>query len=297
MKFRIDKYLLSKTEELAFITVKEDAEFKLEGYTLPKDGLNVPIKNEVLVKGIKENTAQEGLNSMSIADAMIYIIGIDPQFRYNDEYKKFLKALEKNVKFDAKSYMGYMSRKYFEIGEVTDALIYVKALITLYPDDIQGLYNYAIVCQELATQYQKDYDAKIIAYVLMKSTYEKCVDFLRIVDDDETRTKYIVPKVDFDKIATESLVIVNLQNNPFTEYTSILEFSVNGVIPHDDLYSYIKIMNMYKRYISIRITFYDLEQYHETKHIELKERLQFDRVKLNDLLNKEIIKMQKFIGE
>ena len=169
MKFRIDKYLLSKTEELAFITVKEDAEFKLEGYTLPKDGLNVPIKNEVLVKGIKENTAQEGLNSMSIADAMIYIIGIDPQFRYNDEYKKFLKALEKNVKFDAKSYMGYMSRKYFEIGEVTDALIYVKALITLYPDDIQGLYNYAIVCQELATQYQKDYDAKAMNDMLLEA--------------------------------------------------------------------------------------------------------------------------------
>ena len=146
-------------------------------------------------------------------------------------------------------------------------------------------------------QIQKDYDAKIIAYVLMKSTYEKCVDFLRIVDDDETRTKYIVPKVEFDKIATESLVIVNLQNNPFTEYTSILEFSVNGAIPYDDLYSYVKIMNMYKRYISIRITFYDIEQYHETKHIALKERLQFDRIKLNDLLNKEIIKMQKFIGE
>ena len=43
---------------------------------MPKDGLNVPIKNEVLVKGIKDNTAQEGLNSISIADAMIYIIGI-----------------------------------------------------------------------------------------------------------------------------------------------------------------------------------------------------------------------------
>ena len=169
MKFRIDKYLLSKTEELAFITVKEDAEFNLEGYTLPKEGLNVPIKNEVLVKGIKENTAQDGINSMSIADAMIYIIGIDPQFRYNDEYKKFLKALEKNVKFDAKSYMGYMSRKYFEIGEVTDALIYVKALITLYPDDIQGLYNYAIVCQELATQYQKDYDAKAMNDMLLEA--------------------------------------------------------------------------------------------------------------------------------
>ena len=65
--------------------------------------------------------------------------------------------------------MGYMSRKYFEIGEVTDALIYVKALITLYPDDIQGLYNYAIVCQELATQYQKDYDAKAMNDMLLEA--------------------------------------------------------------------------------------------------------------------------------
>ena len=160
MKFKIDKYLLKKTEELAFITVKKEGDFHLDGYEIPKEGLNVPIKNEVLVKGIKEKTAQDGLNSISIADAMIYIIGIDPEFRYNDEYKKFLTALEKKVNFNVRSYAGYMSRKYFELGETTDSLIYIKALITLYPDDIEGLYNYAIVCQEVATSYQKDGDAK-----------------------------------------------------------------------------------------------------------------------------------------
>ena len=160
MKFKIDKYLLKKTEELAFITVKKEGDFHLDGYEIPKDGLHVPIKNEVLVKGIKEKTAQDGLNSMSIADAMIYIIGIDPEFRYNDEYKKFLTALEKKVNFNVRSYAGYMSRKYFELGETTDSLIYIKALVTLYPDDIEGLYNYAIVCQEVATSYQKDGDAK-----------------------------------------------------------------------------------------------------------------------------------------
>lgn len=160
MKFKIDKYLLKKTEELAFITVKKEGEFHLDGYEIPKEGLNVPIKNEVLVKGIKEKTAQDGLNSISIADAMIYIIGIDPEFRYNDEYKKFLTALEKKVNFNVRSYSGYMSRKYFELGETTDSLIYIKALVTLYPDDIEGLYNYAIVCQEVATSYQKDGDAK-----------------------------------------------------------------------------------------------------------------------------------------
>ena len=160
MKFKIDKYLLKKTEELAFITVKKEGEFHLDGYEIPKEGLNVPIKNEVLVKGIKEKTAQDGLNSISIADAMIYIIGIDPEFRYNDEYKKFLTALEKKVNFNVRSYAGYMSRKYFELGETTDSLIYIKALVTLYPDDIEGLYNYAIVCQEVATSYQKDGDAQ-----------------------------------------------------------------------------------------------------------------------------------------
>lgn len=169
MKFKIDKYLLRKTEELAFITVRKDGDFYLDGYEIPKDGLNVPIKNEVLVKGIKEKTAQEGLNSMSIADAMIYIIGIDPEFKYNEEYKKFLSALEKKVKFEVRSYAGYMSRKYFELGECTDALIYIKALITLYPNDIEGLYNYAIVCQEVATSYQKDGDAKAMNTFLIEA--------------------------------------------------------------------------------------------------------------------------------
>jgi hypothetical protein len=123
MDFKIEKYLLKKADELAFITIKNDGDFKLQGYKIPVGGLDVPIKNEVLVKGIKENTAQNGINSMSIADAMIYIMGIDSKFKYNDEYKKFLAALEKNTNLDLRAYMGYMSRKYFEIGEYTDSLI------------------------------------------------------------------------------------------------------------------------------------------------------------------------------
>ena len=158
MDFKIEKYLLKKADELAFITIKNDGDFKLQGYKIPVGGLDVPIKNEVLVKGIKENTAQNGINSMSIADAMIYIMGIDSKFKYNDEYKKFLAALEKNTNLDLRAYMGYMSRKYFEIGEYTDSLIYLKCLVSMYPDDIEGMYHYAIVCQELAQNYQKDSD-------------------------------------------------------------------------------------------------------------------------------------------
>ncbi|HGL6432593.1 TPA: tetratricopeptide repeat protein [Clostridioides difficile] len=181
MDFKIEKYLLKKTEELAFITIKHGGEFKLKSYEVPKGGLDVPIKNEVLVKGIKEKTAQDKLNSMSIADAMIYIIGIDSKFKNNAEYEKFLNALSKDIDLDLKSYMGYMSRKYFEIGEHTDSLIYIKAFITMYPDDLDAMYNYAIVCQEIAKQYQKDMDDKAMNAFLL----EAMAKLEKVIDVDE----------------------------------------------------------------------------------------------------------------
>ncbi|HBF8122637.1 TPA: tetratricopeptide repeat protein [Clostridioides difficile] len=181
MNFKIEKYLLKKAEELAFITIKHGGEFKLKSYEVPKGGLDVPIKNEVLVKGIKEKTAQDKLNSMSIADAMIYIIGIDSKFKNNAEYEKFLNALSKDIDLDLKSYMGYMSRKYFEIGEHTDSLIYIKAFITMYPDDLDAMYNYAIVCQEIAKQYQKDMDDKAMNAFLL----EAMAKLEKVIDVDE----------------------------------------------------------------------------------------------------------------
>lgn len=165
----IQKYLLKKAQDLAFINIKHDGEFKIEGYNIPQGGLEVPIKNEVLVKGIKENTAQDSLNTMSIADAMIYIIGIDKNFRYNDEYKKFLDAFSKKVNLDLKSYMGYMSKKYFDIGEYKDSLIYLSSLIEFYPNDVEGLYHYSIVCQEIANNYKKDNDKKAMNDFLVEA--------------------------------------------------------------------------------------------------------------------------------
>ncbi len=181
MKFRIEKRLLKKAEELSFIKIKHNGEFKVKGYTIPKGGLDVPIKNDVLVKGIKDNTAQDKLSTMSIADAMIYMIGIDSNFRFNDEYKKFLLAFSESVKLDLKSYMGYMSNKSFEIGENMDSLIYLKSLITFYPEDLEGLYHYSIVCQEIATKCQKDADENAMNDYLLEAL-EK---LQKVIDIDE----------------------------------------------------------------------------------------------------------------
>ena len=51
--------------------------------------------------------------------------------------------------------------------EYTDSLIYLKALITINNDDINGLYHYAIVCQEMAKKYQKDNDDQLDVALLL----------------------------------------------------------------------------------------------------------------------------------
>lgn len=178
MKTKIDKYLIEKTENLAFITINDNGELPLENYSIPEGGLKVPIKNEVLVKGIKENKAQETLNLASIADAMLYMMGIDSDFVYNDEYDKFLEVFSKKANFDQKAFMGYMSKKFFEIGELQEALIYIKSFIRKYPEDEMGLYHYAIICQEISKREIDKSDEKAVNAYLLEALWalEKLVE-------------------------------------------------------------------------------------------------------------------------
>ncbi|MDR1774312.1 MAG: tetratricopeptide repeat protein [Clostridioides sp.] len=184
MKFRIEKYFFDLAEELAFINIKNDGEFILQGYEL-KEGLEVPIKNSVLVKGIKNRTAQDELNIMSIADAMIYMIGIDSNFVYNEEYIKFLQAFSKKVNLNIRDYAGYMSRKNFEEGSLREALVYIKSLITIYENDVDALYNYAVICQELALGYKADKNEKAFNNFLLEAV-EKLEEILKIDEDYES---------------------------------------------------------------------------------------------------------------
>ncbi len=152
MKFNIEKHLLVKAENLAFLSIKDDAKLPLKGYSIPNEGMEAPILNEELVKGIKDRTAEEALTLSSLANGMIYIIGIDSKFRYNEEYKKFLYAFDERIE----DYIGYMGVKKANEKELTDALIYFKSLITLNKNNINGLYNYALVCQDIAKIHEKN---------------------------------------------------------------------------------------------------------------------------------------------
>lgn len=169
MKNRLDKYVLDKAEELVFITIDKSEDLGLIGYEVPKEGIKIPIKSNVLVKSIKDNKAQEEINMMSMIDAMTYLEGIDPDFIYNVEYDDLIETFARKNNFDYMDYMGYMSNQAYSKGEIRDALVYIRAYLRMEPDDIMGLYQYAIICQELSLRYQKDEDVKAMNDFLLEA--------------------------------------------------------------------------------------------------------------------------------
>lgn len=188
MKNKIEKYLLERAEDLVFITIEESKELSIEGYDVPKDGLKVPMKSEVLVKSIKENKAQEELNMVSMVDAMIYIQGIDSEFVYNEEYDKFIDAFSKKANFDKLQYAGYISTQAYNRGESIESLIYIRSFLRSNPNDIMGLYQYAIICQDMSQRYQKDENIKAMNDFLLEAL--KALEYIVDIDDSFALAHY-----------------------------------------------------------------------------------------------------------
>lgn len=152
MEFKIEKILIDRTQNISFITIKEDAEFNLKGYNIPKNGLEVPILNEDLVDVVKND--EQGIKISSIVKGILNIIGIDSKFKYNEEYKKILYLYDEKIE----DYIGFKALEFAKDRKFLKGLIYLKALLYLNPNNLNGLYNYCVVCIDLLKMYSKAKD-------------------------------------------------------------------------------------------------------------------------------------------
>lgn len=146
-------------------------------------------------------------------------------------------------------------------------------------------------------QIRKDDNAKGTADILMLSAYNQCKELSKIVDTQSWLERYIVPKVDFNKTDLDNRVILNLRNNPFAEHSHILLLAENGAISRGDLMKYLEIMELYKSFISLRITFYDINDATTDKQKEFLSKIINDKNELNKLLDSEISKLRRRIKE
>ena len=95
----------------------------------------------------------------------------------------------------------------------------------------------------------------------------------------------------------DNRVILNLQNNPFAEHSHILLLAENGAISRGDLMKYFEIMELYKSFISLRITFYDMNDATTDKQMGFRSKIINDKNKLDKLLDIEVSKLRRRIKE
>ena len=146
-------------------------------------------------------------------------------------------------------------------------------------------------------QIQKDHNAKMVACVLLKSSYKKCIDNIELLGKQEVLEELIIPKVDFNKTDNDNPVSTNLKDYPFSEYQSILDLSINGILSGADIQKYTEIMDKYRNYVSFRITFYDIEKSTNPMHEELKNSINEKRNELVNSISLEIDRLQTVIKE
>lgn len=178
MKFLIEPYVRKRTEELSFVQLSPEA-IKLNNYVIPNEGLDVPLITEDLAYRIKTKEENEIITAEGIVKAMVYLLGIDSNFKYKDEYIKFLYA----VNPDIEKYINYQVIKLADEGNMIESIIWLKALLVISEENIHYLFNYGLSLLKYANE---SLNIKSNAYKDFKK--EATIYFEKVLDIDEDFT-------------------------------------------------------------------------------------------------------------
>ena len=135
-------------------------------------------------------------------------------------------------------------------------------------------------------QNEKDANARDTVDVLLSKTYAECLSNLKFLDNKEVVQKYIIPKIDGDKMDSENKVINNLQTFPFESFDTIMDLAKNGYVDKEKLSQYLDIKKDYQHLISVKITFYDLVKPENADQKEMYDDIQKRDIDLKNKLKK-----------
>lgn len=152
-----------KLKNLVFIDLKE--EYHLEDVNLPV-GFSLPIKLDYLIEGIKEKELEEEINLEKIVEAMVYLLGIDNEFKYSKDYKEILKKL----KIDLKNYA--MHKAYISQEEdPLDSYIFLNGYEEVVGEDPDIIFKEANILEALYNQiHEEEYEKseKLLNIIIKK---------------------------------------------------------------------------------------------------------------------------------
>ncbi len=162
---KINNYFKEYTKNLTFIELKDNSQLNIKGYIVPSS-MPLPIITEILIKEVKEGNLEEEINLEKVIEGIIYLLGVDNDFQYVEEYIQILKSFDEKII----DFILYKGMKSFEDEEYDNSAINYRALLTIDKNNVNGLFNYALVLEELATAFLKEEKTEEATDFLMAST-------------------------------------------------------------------------------------------------------------------------------
>lgn len=116
LKKQVDKRL----KDIVFIELNKDVELK--EIELKKE-INLPVRLDGLIEGIKDKSIDEKIDLSRINEGIIYLLGIEKDFRFKDEYLKIIKFAVKDIK----ALIIYLSSQAANLDDNIASFIYLNS--------------------------------------------------------------------------------------------------------------------------------------------------------------------------
>lgn len=144
----VDEYFLKKADKISFVQLKDGTYIKIGDYTI-KDNVPLPIETSTLIDEIKKGNIEEELKVSHLIEGIIYILGIDKDFKYKNEYRQILYNYNEKIE----DYILFKGFKFIKENNIDDGTIFFRALTGLNSQNIDGLFNYSLSLENIAMKF------------------------------------------------------------------------------------------------------------------------------------------------
>lgn len=163
----INEYFKKYTDKISFIELKDDKVLNLDGYEI-SENTPLPIITDDLVEEIREGNLEEEIRMSNIINGIIFILGTDDEFKYSNEYKSILNSYDENID----EYIFYKGIRNIEKENYDFGAICFKALKRVNPENINGIFNYALALETIAKTFFTAEDEETGLAFINQSTLE-----------------------------------------------------------------------------------------------------------------------------
>ncbi|WP_273497671.1 tetratricopeptide repeat protein [Peptoniphilus rhinitidis] len=193
-----------KLKNIVFIELKK--EYQLEDLTLPV-GFSLPIKLDYIIEGVKDKELEEEINLEKITEAMIYLLGIDSEFKYAEKYKEILKALNIDLR-------NYAMHKAFlnQEKDPLDSYIFLKGYELIEGEDADIIFKESNILEALYNKIKDNYEKSEKLLNIIIKNYNKVLNldeeyslsYYRLAYINLSLRKYIKANMYFERFLNTS---------------------------------------------------------------------------------------------